>query len=69
MEALNSKSLKDNTVVARAAPNSKLLCIAHIPLSYNDDQFKEMCGRHGDVDYAFVMKCEENGKILNQLLL
>ncbi|KAK3767251.1 hypothetical protein RRG08_018118 [Elysia crispata] len=62
VEALNSKSLKDNTVVARAAPNSKLLCIAHIPLSYNDDQFKEMCGRHGDVDYAFVMKCEENGE-------
>ncbi|RUS83342.1 hypothetical protein EGW08_008889 [Elysia chlorotica] len=62
VEALNSKSFKDNTVVVKAAPNSKLLCIAHIPLMYTDDQFKEMCGKHGDVDFAFVMKCEENGE-------
>ena len=64
VEALNDKSLKDNAVVVRPAPNPQLLCVAHIPLSYTDDQFRELCGKQGDVDYAFVMKCEENGTLI-----
>ncbi|GFS11357.1 ribonucleoprotein PTB-binding 2 [Elysia marginata] len=62
VENLNNENLKDNAVVVKASPNPKLLCIAHIPLSYTDDQFKELCGKHGDIDHAFIMKCEGNGE-------
>uniref|UniRef100_A0A2C9LKC6 RRM domain-containing protein n=1 Tax=Biomphalaria glabrata TaxID=6526 RepID=A0A2C9LKC6_BIOGL len=61
IEKLNNKDFKDNTVTVKHGYSNQLICISHIPLTYTDAQFKEMCQKYGTVEYSYIMRAEETG--------
>ncbi|XP_059151866.1 ribonucleoprotein PTB-binding 1-like isoform X2 [Physella acuta] len=58
---LNGKEFKDNTVTVKLGYSNQLICIAHIPCSYTDAQFLNMCQKYGAVEYSYIMRSEETG--------
>ncbi|CAG5132559.1 unnamed protein product [Candidula unifasciata] len=61
IEKLNNQKFKDNIVTAKQGFSGQLLCVAHLPLTFTDVQFKEFCEKYGAVDYCYIMRTENSG--------
>lgn len=65
VKELNGSKLKDNEVTVSFCPNERLLCVAHLPPRYSDDEFRKLVSQHGPVKFCFLMRSETTGKSNN----
>ncbi|BFY99934.1 hypothetical protein BsWGS_02973 [Bradybaena similaris] len=61
IEKLNNKKFKDNVVTVKQGFSSHLLCVAHLPPTFTEAQFKELCLKYGAVEYCYLMRSETTG--------
>ncbi|KAK7495017.1 hypothetical protein BaRGS_00013657 [Batillaria attramentaria] len=58
---LNNTKLKDNDVSVSFCASDRLLCVAHLPPDYTDDDFKKLVSQYGTVRFCFLMRSETSG--------
>lgn len=58
---LDSTKLDTLTVSVSVYRSEKILCIAQLPLSMTEYQFRELVLEHGNIDMCFLMRAEETG--------
>ncbi len=63
VQTLNSQKLLDTTVTVAVCPSEKLLCVAHLPFSLTEEEFRVLVAGHGPVECCFLMT-NSNGKCL-----
>ena len=62
VDKLDNTKLKDNDVTVSFCASDKLLCVAHLPPRYSDDEFRKLIAQHGQVIFCFIMRSETTGK-------
>ena len=62
---LDNTKLKDNDVSVSFCASDKLLCVAHLPPRYSDDEFRKLIAQHGQVVFCFIMRSETTGNYVN----
>lgn len=69
VQKYNGNMLKDNAIEVKTGFSGRMLGIAHIPLTYTDKAFKELCEQHGPVEYAYIMRSKKGGKLFYFLVV
>ena len=60
---LSGGQLMDTTVTVSIHPNECLLCIAHLPLNLDENDFRQMVGEYGVIERAFLMYNTDGKKV------
>ncbi|KAL4237060.1 Ribonucleoprotein PTB-binding 2 [Mactra antiquata] len=58
---LDNTKLDTLTVSVSIYRSEKILCVAHLPLTLTEYQFRELVLQHGNVDTCFLMRSEDTG--------
>ncbi|XP_025084583.1 spidroin-1-like isoform X2 [Pomacea canaliculata] len=61
VKELSDTKLKDNVVTVSFCSNDRLLCVAHMPPRYSDEEFLKFVSQHGPVKYCFLIRSETTG--------
>lgn len=62
---LDNTSFLDQTVTVGVYHSEKILCVAHLPLSITEEEFRELVEQHGDINMCFLMRSEHTGRRFN----
>ncbi|XP_076463027.1 uncharacterized protein LOC143295291 isoform X2 [Babylonia areolata] len=66
---LDNKKLKDNDVTVTFCASDKLICVAHLPPRYSDEDLTKMMEEHGKMKTCFIMRSETTGRSKSYALL
>lgn len=69
VKELSDTKLKDNVVTVSFCSNDRLLCVAHMPPRYSDEEFLKFVSQHGPVKYCFLIRSETTGDNGNSIYL
>ena len=61
VSSLDRTKLKDNDISVSFIPSNKLICIAHLPPRYSDEEFKKLVEQHGPVKFCYLMRSDITG--------
>ncbi|KAL8604759.1 hypothetical protein ACOMHN_017718 [Nucella lapillus] len=66
---LDNNKLKDNDVTVTFCASDKLICVAHLPPRYTDEEMHKMMEEYGKLKTCFIMRSETSGRSKSYALL
>ena len=63
MAQYDSKEMLGTQVEVALYPHEAMLCVAHLPMNINDEEFKAMVEPFGAIEKCFLMRNQATGQL------
>ena len=65
IQKLTQTEFDEQEVSIARCLNNKLVCVAHLPSDYSDDDFKQLISKYGSIERCFLMRTDYTGELFH----